>query len=58
MQKVDMFNGKSVIFINKLTKSKLLLQKDKLIILKEDPYENQLLKTFDFIYWLEQMANS
>jgi hypothetical protein len=39
-------------------KNGLLLQKDKLIILKEDPYENQLLKTFDFIYWLEQMANS
>jgi len=39
-------------------KNGLLLQRDKLIILKEDPYENQLLKTFDFIYWLEQMANS
>jgi hypothetical protein len=35
----------------------LLLMRDKLILLKEDPYENQLLKTFDLIYWLEQKAN-
>ncbi len=26
--------------------------------LKQDPYENQLLKTFDFIHWLEQMVKN
>ena len=38
---------------NKLRKQ-LQEQKQQLIRLKNDPFERQLLNSFDFIYWLEK----